>query len=445
MESTSSRTEVMKPLFLKAGIPLVLSVAGFVYARIVLRRSTIAKPFPLQTTVSPVLDTIDSNDDFIDEASIHSLQSTSSPIKDDDQEHMITSSQVCSSTVASHIHFEEEILGLKNEIEELQKREHSLAMQFLRYRVMKEQDSVLEELKNMLLLETASVKFLDREISLIEAQTQGFENFMVECRRVLEQIEFAKKENRLLERKVKKLSRRTREQSRVIGEKNARINGLEAEIMRFCDAQEMRTDVIKKLDDEVREFEAVVNRLQEEKNDLLVKLDAAESQASLISKIEAEGIGMEAYNRLVNELEQLHKDRAAETTELIYLRWSNACLRHELMRSHGHQQQLQLQIEDKKNYLELELVGREIADCDLEQQQQHEKPCLGVASSSKTYSKRKRLLKKLKKWVEGGDEGMQSNMDEKGKHEINCFGRHSVSEGAEEDHLIYSRRSCSSA
>lgn len=445
MESTSSRTEVMKPLFLKAGIPLVLSVAGFVYARIVLRRSTIAKPFPLQTTVSPVLDTIDSNDDFIDEASIHSLQSTSSPIKDDDQEHMITSSQVCSSTVASHIHFEEEILGLKNEIEELQKREHSLAMQFLRYRVMKEQDSVLEELKNMLLLETASVKFLDREISLIEAQTQGFENFMVECRRVLEQIEFAKKENRLLERKVKKLSRRTREQSRVIGEKNARINGLEAEIMRFCDAQEMRTDVIKKLDDEVREFEAVVNRLQEEKNDLLVKLDAAESPASLISKIEAEGIGMEAYNRLVNELEQLHKDRAAETTELIYLRWSNACLRHELMRSHGHQQQLQLQIEDKKNYLELELVGREIADCDLEQQQQHEKPCLGVASSSKTYSKRKRLLKKLKKWVEGGDEGMQSNMDEKGKHEINCFGRHSVSEGAEEDHLIYSRRSCSSA
>lgn len=442
MGSTSSKTEVMKPLFLKAGIPLVLSVAGFVYARIVLR-STIAKPSSLQTTVSPVLDTIDSNDDFIDEASIHSLQSTSSPIKDDDQEHMITSSQVC--IVASHIHFEEEILGLRNEIEELQKREHSLGIQSLRYRVMKEQDSVLDELKNMLLLETARVKFLDREISLIEAQTQGFENFMVECRRVLEQIEFAKKENRLLERKVKKLSRRTREQSRVIGEKNARINGLEAEITRFCDALEMRTDAVKKLDDEVREFEAVVNRLQEEKNDLLVKLDAAESPASLISKIEPEGTGMEDYKRLVNELEQLHKDRAAETTELIYLRWSNACLRHELMRSHGQQQQLQLQIEDKKNYLELELVGREIADCDLEQQQQHEEPCLGVASSSKTYPKRKKLLKKLKKWVEGGDEGMQSNMDEKGKHEINCFGRHSVSEGAEEDHLVYSRRSCSSA
>lgn len=159
---------------------------------------------------------------------------------------------------------------------------------------------------------------------------------------------------------------------------------------------------------------------------------------SLNLQIEAEGVGMEDYNRLVSELEKLQKDRAAETTELIYLRWSNACLRHELMRSHGQQQ---LQIEDKKKYLELELEEpcREIAGCD--QEQQHEEPCLGVAGSSKTFSKRKKLLKKLKKWVEGG-EMMASNMDEKGKREINCCGKSSVSEG--EDHLVCSRRSCSS-
>lgn len=438
MASTSSKKDVMEPLFVKAGIPLALSVAGFVFARIVLRRSTIAKPFPLQTTVISVSDTIDSSDDFIDEAGIHSPQSTSSPIKDDDQEHMISCSQDSSSTIASHIQFEEEILGLKNEIEELQKREHSLSMQFLGYRVMKEQDTVLMELNNMVLLETARVKLLDREISAIEAQARGLENFVVVCRRVLEEVEFAKKEKRFLERKVKKLSRRAREQSRIVGEKNAKINGLEAEIMRICDVLEMRTNVINKLDDEVRESEAAVNRLQEEKNDLLVKLIAAESQDSLISKIEAGGVGMEDYNRLVSELEKLQKDRAAETTELIYLRWSNACLRHELMRSHRQQQ---LQIEDKKRYLELELEEpcREIADCD--QEQQHEEPCLGVAGSSKTFSKRKKLLKKLKKWVEGG-EIMASNMDEKGKREINCCGKSSVSEG--EDHLTCSRRSCSS-
>uniref|UniRef100_A0A6N2LXI0 Protein CHUP1, chloroplastic n=1 Tax=Salix viminalis TaxID=40686 RepID=A0A6N2LXI0_SALVM len=423
MASTSSKTDVMEPLFVKAGIPLALSVAGFVFARIVLRRSTIAKPFPLQTTVSSVSDTIDSSDDFIDEAGIHSPQSTSSPIKDDDQEHMISCSQDSSSTVASHIQFEEEILGLKNEIEEFQKREHSLSMQFLGYRVMKEQDTVLMELNNMVLLETARVKLLDREISAIEAQARGLENFVVVCRTVLEEVEFAKKEKRFLERKVKKLSRRAREKSRIVGEKNAKINGLEAEIMRICDVLEMKTNVINKLDEEVRESEATVNRLQEEKNDLL---------------IEAEGAGMEDYNRLVSELEKLQKDRAAETTELIYLRWSNACLRHELMRSHGQQQ---LQIEDRKKYLELELEEpcREIADCD--QEQQHEEPCLGVAGSSKTFSKRKKLLKKLKKWVEGG-EIMASNMDEKGKREINCCGKSSVSEG--EDHLVCSRRSCSS-
>ncbi|KAJ6413389.1 hypothetical protein OIU84_006230 [Salix udensis] len=362
MASTSSKTDVMEPLFVKAGIPLALSVAGFVFARIVLRRSTIAKPFPLQTTVSSVSDTIDSSDDFIDEEGIHSPQSTSSPIKDDDQEHMLSCSQDSSSTVASHIQFEEEILGLKNEIEELQNREHSLSMQFLGYRVMKEQDTVLMELNNMVLLETAHVKLLDREISAIEAQARGLENFVVVCRRVLEEVK-----------------------------RTQTINGLEAEIMRICDVLEMRTNVINKLDDEVRESEAAVNRLQEEKNDLLVKLIAAESQDSLISKIEAEGAGMEDYNRLVSELEKLQKDRASETTELIYLRWSNACLRHELMRSHGQQQ---LQIEDRKKYLELELEEpcREIADCD--QEQQHEEPCLGVAGSSKTFSKEEKVAKK---------------------------------------------------
>jgi hypothetical protein len=62
-------------------------------------------------------------------------------------------------------------------------------------------------------------------------------------------------------------------------------------------------------------------------------------------QIEGEGIGMEAYNKLVNELEKLQKDRAAEVTEVIFLRWMNACLRHELMKNREQQQQNH----DKKN------------------------------------------------------------------------------------------------
>lgn len=48
---------------------------------------------------------------------------------------------------------------------------------------------------------------------------------------------------------------------------------------------------------------------------------------------EGEGVKIKDYTGLEKELENLKKDRAAEIKELIYLRWSNACLRHELMRN----------------------------------------------------------------------------------------------------------------
>lgn len=288
MESTSSKTQVMKPLFLKAGIPLVLSVAGFVYARIIARRKIIAKPTSLETKVSsPELN--DSHEEFIrDEGSFHSLNSTPLPIKDD-EEHMIKSSNLLSSVESSDIHVkvsvEEEVLSLRSRIEENQKRELDLELRFLRYHVMKEKESVLMELRNIMLLETARVEFLDREISSMEAEKQRFENLLVEYLRVLEELEFAKRKNGLLQRKAKKISRRTIEQSRIIKEKNLKIEATEAEIFTCRNVLETRNNVIKKMEDEVRELQAIVNQLQEEKSEFLIKLNSSENSASSISKV----------------------------------------------------------------------------------------------------------------------------------------------------------------
>lgn len=166
-----------------------------------------------------------------------------------------------------------------------------------------------------------------------------------------------------------------------------------------------------------------------------------------ILQIEAKSIKKEDYNQLVNELKQLHKDRAAEIAELTSLRWTNACLRHELMKSHEQQQ-----IEEQGNHLVLELERNgEIRECGLDHQKDglvlgHGKePCLGGAPGShQACPKRKKLLQKLKRWVEGSD-NMKSKDDEKEKREIKSFGRLSVSDEADEEHLIHARRSCSSA
>ncbi|KAJ9184387.1 hypothetical protein P3X46_004118 [Hevea brasiliensis] len=439
MESSKSKTQVIKPLFLKAGIPLALSVAGFIYAKIISRRNIISdNSSSLETKVGKgSLETIDSHEVFLNNS-----------VKND-EEHMIISSQVLSSIESSDFthdesSFEGELLGLRSRIEELQKRVLALETQFLQYHAMKEEESLLMEIKNKLVLEAAHVEFLDKEISSMEAEKERFENLVVEYLRVLEQLEFAKLENGLLRRKVRRISRKMKEQSRVVTEKNLKIETAEAEILRCYDALETRSSVIKKMEDEVRELQTIVNQLQEEKNELLIKLNPEENSASLASKIDAEVVTMEDYNQLVHELEQLRKDRATEIAELTYLRWTNACLRHELMRIHEQEQE----IEQKKEHLD---ADGEIRDCGLVQQPDRSvlninEPCIGVASSSPDQgcSKRKKLLHKLKKWVEGS-EHMKSKLEEKEKQEIKCLGRLSVSEEAEEDHIIHTRRSCSSA
>lgn len=163
-------------------------------------------------------------------------------------------------------------------------------------------------------------------------------------------------------------------------------------------------------------------------------------------QIEAEAIGIDEHKCLSNELEQLKKDRAAEVEELVNLRWSNACLRHELMKNQEQSQERN----QKKDHWELDFQGNlEIGNFGLEQELANmvlgnNENGFGISTSDQasSSSKRKRLLQKLRKWVEGSEKG-KGKLDEKERHEVKCFGRHSVSDESEEH--IQGRRSSSSA
>src|SRR5262249_20567298 len=147
MESSTSKTEVMKPFFLGAGIPLVLSVAGFVCVRIMARR----KQSSSDTKVSNP-ETTDSHEEFRNEASCPGVNSTSSSIEDDEENMISRSSHFLSSIERCDVHneidFQEGILGIRNRIEELQNGGQELEVQFILYHVMKELEFVLMKLKN---------------------------------------------------------------------------------------------------------------------------------------------------------------------------------------------------------------------------------------------------------------------------------------------------------
>ncbi|KAK9196866.1 hypothetical protein WN943_004999 [Citrus x changshan-huyou] len=410
MDGSASRAQaIIKPVLLKAGVPLAISVAGFICAKMMARKDD--KVSSLKS---------DSYEKFRDDESCHSLNSTSSSFKEDEE--IITNSK------------------LKN-----YKRGNWRQMQFARYHDLKEQESLLMELRNMILLEKSYVELLDREVSSVESENKRLENLVVLYLKVLDQLQHWKSESGLLKRKVKKLVRKTKELSDIIREQNLKIESADAELLRNCDVLEEKSNAIQKLENELKELHSVIDQLQEQNSELLNKLQEWHQSASSVTKIEDEGTTMENYRQLLNECEQLQKDRAAEAKELIYLRWANACLRHELMRNQAQQEQNQ-----EKNRIVEFVGGGGIGDYGIEQHLDgldmgNVEPCYNVANEgSRAGSKRSRLLKRLKRWVDGSEK-MKCKFDEKEKHEIKCFGRHSVCSEAEEEHTILARKSCSSA
>ncbi|XP_022747240.1 protein CHUP1, chloroplastic [Durio zibethinus] len=435
MESSSSKAEVIKPTLLKAGISLAISVTGFICARIIAKRRVNPAASSVETQVSP-LET-DSQEDSRGDGSGNSTSSTCG-----EDEEKINSSEIQERTA-----YEEEIVGLRMRIEELQKREWELERQFHRFCDLKEQESVLMELRNMLLLETFYVELLDREISSLEAENIRAKNIVMEYLRAVEQVEHWKTQNGLLQRKVKRVLRKTKGQAKIIREKDLKIGAKDAEIKRNGKVLEGRSNVVKKLEDEVMELKSLTEQLQEQKNELSNKLELLENSHSSISKTEEEGITIEVYNQLANEYEQVQKGRAAELKDLIYLRWCNACLRYELKRY----QLLQEYNQENKDNLEQEFEGiGEMVGFRIEQQLdgpalvEEGKPCFVATTSGQVCSKRQKLLKKFKKWVEGSEK-MKPKLDAKEKQESKCFGRHSVSDEVQGEHLVHARKSCSSA
>ena len=272
----------MKPALLKVGIPLAISVAGFVCARILARKSSnVIKDYSLQTQVSSPRTNV--CDVFNDEDSFHSFPSTM-----EDEEPMINDTSPANMVDDLEIGVKpkfEEILGFRSQVEDLERRAWELEKQFVSYCDLKEQESLLMELKNMVLLEIAHAEFLDREISSTEAENERLRNLVVQYVAVLEQLEHWKSKNGSLQRKVKRLLRRTKQQSRFIREQNVKIEDTEAEILRNCDELETRSNFIRKLEEEVRELHKIMDQMQEEKNELLNKLELAENSASSISKV----------------------------------------------------------------------------------------------------------------------------------------------------------------
>nr|XP_027070590.1 uncharacterized protein LOC113695659 [Coffea arabica] len=295
MDSTSTKADVIKPVLLRAGIPLAITVAGFIVARITTRKRS------SRLNTSSAENEASSRGEQTAEGCFPDVQSiNSSSLSSLDAYHSITdTSNRNSEEELQHQHIfelEEEVLVLRNQIKDVHVREFELEVQYLRYHDMKEQELLLMELQNKLLLEITRVELLAEEISSVEADRKSFESVVVEYLKMLELLEISRSRNRLLQRKVKKLLRRTKEHSRVIKQQHMQIEAKEAEIFRNHQELEAKANIIRRRENEIKELKLAFGQLQMEKDELSRQMELANTAAS--SKVDILQLATTSYSRI---------------------------------------------------------------------------------------------------------------------------------------------------
>ncbi|XP_030534303.2 protein CHUP1, chloroplastic isoform X1 [Rhodamnia argentea] len=450
MDGASPKPEVtiMKPVLLKAGVPLVLSMVGFVCARIMWRRAS-----GMQSKSSSSQDQVNVNDSdgedggFDEHSSSRSLNFTCADLTEDEERVVANPQSLIGVWNQSTRDCEgEEMLALTSTVRDLQERELKLEMQFLRYCNLKERESALMEIGNALLLGMSRLELLDREVSHMEEESKRMADMAAEYFKVMEELHYWKSQNERIHRKVRKLLRKVKQQSRVLRENDLRIEERERETLKIQRALELKTNDVEGMEGEIDGLRAMLDRSEWDKDELRIELSLAQTSAPPLSKSQAEATLTEDCSRLLKEVEQLRTERAVEEKELVYLRWSKACLRHELTKNHHvHEQDMV-----KGHSSELALADSTIIkDCDNKNGLKRSNSENGGYSScagtgDRVQSKKAKILHKLKKWVEGNDR-TNAKEAEKAKHKVGCFVRHSVSDDAEEEHTVRARGSCSSA
>lgn len=269
MESSTSKV-MFKSGLLKAGIPIAVSVAGFIFARIMAQRSYPKESSSFESDQVSSLSLETNSQDFSDEDSFHSLGST-----------CILSMEESEDIRDYKPEMEQEISRLRNRLEDLQKRESELEMEFISYCDLKEKESALMELRNILLLEIARVEFMDREVSSMQAERQRLKELVGEYSKVLEQLKHLKSEYELLQREVKVLLTKANVQSCIIREQDLKLEAREAQILRIHDELETRTKVTKTMEDGIGGLRVILDQLQDEKTRLLEKLKLKEKVTPL--------------------------------------------------------------------------------------------------------------------------------------------------------------------
>ncbi|KAM0864328.1 hypothetical protein ACQ4PT_043944 [Festuca glaucescens] len=212
----------------------------------------------------------------------------------------------------------------------LVEREQRLELQLMDLDDLREQEATVRELENRLGVAAAEARHLELKVLSLREENEGLKAHTSELDAVRAQLGRAKQKLRSLKERVQVEREEAQREAAALRERVTELekNGEQRE---------------KELAAEAASLRKANAGLEEENRELARRLQDAEQVASCVSLLHEEDNGDEAnylrdtnLERLTRQIEQLHSDHCAHVEELVYLKWVNACLRHDL-RGNDHQ------------------------------------------------------------------------------------------------------------
>ncbi|XP_057524903.1 protein CHUP1, chloroplastic [Amaranthus tricolor] len=328
-----------------------------------------------------------------------------------------------------------ELERLRNLVKELEEREVRLEGELLEYYGLKEQESDILELQRQLKIKTVEIDMLKVNINSLQAERKKLEEEIEIGVSARKELDLARRKIKELQRQIQLEANQTKGQLLLLKQQVSGLQSKEEEAYKKDNEVDKKLKAVKQLEMDVAELKRKNIELQHEKRDLLIKLEAAEGKAAVLSDMtETEMVAKvrEEVNELkhVNEdlqkqVEGLQMNRFSEVEELVYLRWVNACLRHELkdyqtpagkMSARELNKNLSPRSQEKAKQLLLEYAGSERGqgDTDIESNfSQVSSPGsedfdnASIDSSMSKYSslsRRQSIIQKLKRWGKSKDD-----------------------------------------
>ncbi|KAJ4960523.1 hypothetical protein NE237_020433 [Protea cynaroides] len=198
----------------------------------------------------------------------------------------------------------------KNQVKELEGRKVKIERKLLKSYKLKEQESELDELQRHLKIRTAEIEMPNITINSLQEERKKLQEEIEKGVSAMKQLELAK-------RKIR---------SQIVTQGDAKAD--------------KNVKILEILELKILELKRKNKELQLEKRDLTLKLIVATSKitakssvtaSEVVSEMEEEVNNLKIANEdLSKQVERIQRSMFSVVEELVYQRWVNVCLRHEI-------------------------------------------------------------------------------------------------------------------